>query len=245
MARLLDAINKAEIELNNNQAMLEQDRFLPVPAARPNAHLAPTRINSLRSQVLRHHRERGLKSIMLTGAYPDDGTTTTAVSLATTLSMDCGLKILLADADIQRPRLHDVFKTSPSDGLTDPRETISPVRSAAKRWDRENCISCPPANPVMQATGISTPADFVDFLGASRKNFDFVILDTAPVLSHPDSLAICSKVDGVIIVIAHGKVRRQAAQRLKAVLENAGANLLGVVVNRRRHYIPDWIYSKL
>jgi capsular exopolysaccharide synthesis family protein len=244
MARLLDAINKAEIELHNNQSKLEPDRFLPVPAARPNVHLAPTRINSLRSQVLRHYRERGVKSIMLTGAYPDDGTTTTAVSLATTLSMDCGLKILLTDADIQRPRLHDVFKTSPSDGLTDPENDF--VGSiGGKKVGPGELYFLPAGKSGYAGDGYFDSRRFVDFLELSRKSFDLVILDTAPVLSRPDSLAICSKVDGVIIVIAHGKVRRQAAQRLKAVIENAGANLLGVVVNRRRYYIPDWIYRSL
>jgi capsular exopolysaccharide synthesis family protein len=244
MPKLLDAINKAQNDLNNSQAMLERDRLLPVPAARTNTHLAPTRINSLRNQVLRHHRERGVKIIMLTGAYPDDGTTTTAVSLATTLSMDCGLKILLTDADIQSPKLHDVFKTSPSDGLTDPANNFAGSISGKKVGPGE-LYFLPAGKSGHAGDGYFDSRRFLDFLGVSRKNFDFVILDTAPVLSHPDSLAICSKIDGVIIVIAHGKVRRQAAQRLKAILENAGANLLGVVVNRRRHYIPEWIYNKL
>jgi len=244
MPRLLDAINKAEIELNNSQAMRERDRSLPVRTERPNAPLAPTRINSLRSHVLRHHRERGVKIIMLTGAYPNDGTTTTAVSLATALSMDCGLKILLTDADIQRPSLHDVFKTSPGDGLTDPVNDFTGLINGKKVGPGE-LYFLPAGKSGHAGEGYFDSRRFLDFLGGSRKNFDFVILDTAPVLSHPDSLAICSKVDGVIIVIAHGKVRRPAAQRLKAILENAGANLLGVVVNRRRHYIPDWIYRRM
>jgi capsular exopolysaccharide synthesis family protein len=244
MGRLLDAINKAEIELNNNQSRLEQDRFLPVPASCPNAHLAPTRINSLRSQVLRLHRERGLKSIMLTGAYPEDGTTTTAVSLATTLSMDCGAKVLLADADFKHPSLHEVFKTSPADGL--PAIIREKSKSIiCKKVGPGDLYFVPGGKLGLAADGYFDSPVFERFLRTSRKNVDFVILDTAPVLSNPDSLAICSKVDGVIIVIAHGKVRRQAAQRLKAILENAGANLLGVVVNRRPHYIPDWIYRWL
>jgi Mrp family chromosome partitioning ATPase len=83
------------------------------------------------------------------------------------------------------------------------------------------------------------------FRRSTLKNFDSAILDTAPVLGNPDSLSICAKVDGVIIVIARGGIRRKAAQRLKAVLENAVANLLGVVVNHRQRYIPDWIYHRM
>lgn len=244
MPRLLDAINKAQDELNKSQVILEQDRFLPVPATRATAHLAPTRINSLRSTVLRHHRERGLKSIMLTGAYPEDGTTTTAVSLATTLSMDCGAKVLLADADIKHPSLHEVFKTSPADGLPAIIREKSKVM-ICKKVGPGDLYFVPGGKPGLAADAYFDSPVFEGFLRTSRKSFDFVILDTAPVLSNPDSLSICSKVDGVIVVIAHGKVRRLAAQRLKALLENAGANLLGVVVNRRPHYIPDWIYRRL
>jgi protein-tyrosine kinase len=244
MPRLLDAINKAEVELRKKECELEPDRFLPATTARLRAPLAPTRINSLRSTVLRHHRERGLKSIMLTGAYAEDGTTTTAVSLATTLSMDCGAKVLLADADIKHPSLHDVFKTNPADGL--PAVISEKSKSVScKKVGPGDLYFIPGGKPGQTGDGYFDSPVFESFLRTSRKTFDFVILDTAPVLSNPDALAICSKVDGVIIVIAYGKVRRLAAQRLKAILENAGANLLGVVVNRRRHFIPDWIYNKL
>ena len=61
----------------------------------------------------------------------------------------------------------------------------------------------------------------------------------------PDSAAICSRVDGVIIVITYGKTRRQVGLRVKKELEDAGANVLGVIINRRKYYIPDWIYRRL
>jgi Mrp family chromosome partitioning ATPase len=52
-------------------------------------------------------------------------------------------------------------------------------------------------------------------------------------------------VDGVILVITYDKTRRQVAVRAKKDLEDAGANILGVVINRRKYYIPDWIYRRL
>ena len=86
---------------------------------------------------------------------------------------------------------------------------------------------------------------FDRFLQSAKEMFDYVIIDSAPVTTFADSQAICSKVDGVIIVIRYGVTRRQVATRVKKELEEAGAKLLGVVINRRKYYIPDWIYKRL
>ena len=79
----------------------------------------------------------------------------------------------------------------------------------------------------------------------SKKKFDYIIIDAAPIGSCPESQAICAKADGVLMVIESGKTRRQVAQRTKKELEDAGGKLLGLVLNRRRYYIPDWIYRRL
>lgn len=242
MGRLLDALSRAEKELKDKAAS-ERDYRLPVPAGQAEQQLIPARINSLRTQVLRQQRENGVKCVMLTSAYPGEGTSTIAVSLATSLSMDCGLKVLLVDANLERPKLHEVFKTSPRIGLTDIENNHLTI--SCKKVGPGEMFFINGGKSGHAFNGYFESQSFSQFLKTARKSFDFVILDTAPVLSNPDSLAICSKVDGVIIVIAHGKVRRQVAHRLKGALENAGANLQGVVVNRRRHYIPEWIYHRL
>ena len=78
-----------------------------------------------------------------------------------------------------------------------------------------------------------------------RHSFDYVIFDSAPIVGYPETQTLCSKVDGVIMVITYNKTRSHAAIRTKKELEDAGANILGVVINRRKYYIPDWIYRRL
>jgi capsular exopolysaccharide synthesis family protein len=245
MGRLLDAINKAETELRTREGAGEHICHLPVPSGRAQAHIAPARINHLRTQVLRQHRENGVRSIMLTGAYPGDGASTTAVSLATTLSVDCGLRVLLADADVKQPGLHDVFKVGRNDGLTDVIRGKNGTTVGCKLVGPGNLFLLPAGKANGAGEGYFDSPRFDGLLRASESKFDFVVIDSAPVLSNPDALAVCSKVDGVIIVIAYGGIRRPAAERLKTVLLTAGANLIGVVVNRRKHYIPDWVYRRL
>jgi len=86
---------------------------------------------------------------------------------------------------------------------------------------------------------------FESFLKLAREKFDFVILDAAPIGKYPEPQTICSKVDGVVMVITSGKTRRQVAQRVKNEVEDAGGTVLGVVINRRKYYIPEWIYKRL
>ena len=86
---------------------------------------------------------------------------------------------------------------------------------------------------------------FNKFLTAVRAVYDYIILDGPPVPSFSEARVICSKVDGVVLVVEAGKTREQVAVRAKKELEEAGGKVLGMVLNRRKYYIPEWIYKRL
>ena len=97
----------------------------------------------------------------------------------------------------------------------------------------------------------STPAplfessQFDAFLKSARDQFEYVIMDAPPVPRFSESRIICAKVDGVVLVVGSGKTRRQVALRAKKEIEDAGGKVLGLVLNRRKHYLPEWIYKRL
>jgi Mrp family chromosome partitioning ATPase len=78
-----------------------------------------------------------------------------------------------------------------------------------------------------------------------RESFDYLILDAPPVTIFSETQVISSKVDGVILILESGKTRRQVAQKAKKEIEAAGGNFLGVVLNKRKFYIPKWLYKRL
>lgn len=88
-------------------------------------------------------------------------------------------------------------------------------------------------------------ARFDDTLKQMRQKFDYVILDAPPVIGYAETKVMGKIVDGVILVIKSGKTRKQVAIRAKNELADAGAKVLGVMLNRRKHYIPEWIYKRL
>jgi len=78
-----------------------------------------------------------------------------------------------------------------------------------------------------------------------KERFDLIIVDTPPATMFPDGLAIVSQVDGVILVVEAEKTRWQVALNVREKIEKHGGNILGIVFNKRKFYIPDFIYKYL
>ncbi len=186
-----------------------------------------------------------VKTIVFTGTAHGVGCTTTSAGFANTLAQHCRLNVLLIDANIRSPRLHEVFNIEHNQGLTDLLTNGEEKISLFKKMGHGNLylIPCGKKVSVPQATFESTRFDKT--LKLMREKFDYVILNAPPVNSYAETKVMGKKVDGVMLVIESGKIRKQVAVRAKQELENAGAKVLGVILNRRKHYIPEFIYRRL
>ena len=247
MGKYLTALQKTEREHQKRiaEAPLPDESFQMTHSEASYAELVPKRIGFLKTKLLHGYRADSIKTIMFTGTSHKCGTTTTAVSLGTMLAKEAGYKVLLVDANIRNPGLHSVFNTELNGGICELIGTNGDNTFDFKRVG--------PAELYFMPCGIVSAGSkrhfdspkFESFLKLAREKFDFVILDTAPVGNYSDPQTICSKVDGVVMVITSGKTRRQVAQRVKKEVEDAGGTILGVVINRRKYYIPEWIYKRL
>ncbi|RZB33528.1 MAG: hypothetical protein SRB2_03957 [Desulfobacteraceae bacterium Eth-SRB2] len=182
---------------------------------------------------------------MITGAAHGDGTSFTASSFATTLARDCRLKVLLIDANLRFPTLHEVFKIDYNQGLSNLMTQEKEEASFFKKVGRGNLYLLPCGGNHTGALPLFESNRFDQTLKKMRDKFDYVLLDSPPVNDCAESRVIASKVDGVILVIESGKTRSQVAVKAKQELEDAGANILGVILNRRKYHIPEWIYKRL
>jgi capsular exopolysaccharide synthesis family protein len=247
MGKVLDALQRAEREHQKKilGAPLTDESFGITHSESSYAGLVPKRISFLKTKLLRTYRADSIKTIMFTGTSHKCGTTTTAISLGTMLAKEAGYKVLLVDTNIRNPGLHSVFDMEPTAGIC---ELIGGNGSNAFEFKRVG-----PARLYFVPCGIVSADSnrkfdsprFESFLKLAREKFDFVILDAAPIGKYPEPQTICSKVDGVVMVITSGKTRRQVAKRVKNEVEDAGGTVLGVVINRRKYYIPEWIYKRL
>ncbi len=187
----------------------------------------------LRCEIEYLRRSRSLSVIGVTSPGVGDGKTTTAVNLAGTLSQDPQARVLLVDADLRRPSAAPLLGFGDrGDGpglvgaiLDHGRSLVSVVR---KR---------PPFNLSVLPAGRSHDLPFEllrsprvgDLLAEARQEFDFVVVDTPPLLLLPDCRALAQRVDGFLLVVsAHKTPRRALAASLSALDEE---KTIGIVFN--------------
>ena len=172
---------------------------------------------------------RKLTSLLVTSPDQAEGKTTTSSNLAWAMSA-VDHRVVLADVDFRRPRIHEVFRCPPEPGLSDNLLQGTPLNQLALRVDDER------TNMVVIPTGVQppSPGDFVaspafsSLLRDLETEADLVILDSPPVLPVSDALSIARQVDGVIITARAGRTSKQQLAKTVESLRAVGADVLGV-----------------
>jgi Mrp family chromosome partitioning ATPase len=82
-------------------------------------------------------------------------------------------------------------------------------------------------------------------LTTAKEAFDYILLDSSPVTQSAETRIICGKVDGVVLIVEAGKTRRKVALKAKSEIEGSGGIFLGTILNKRKFYIPNWLYRRL
>jgi len=170
------------------------------------------------------------KVIQVTSPGPGDGKTTLAANLAVAIA-DSGKKVLLVDADFRRPRIGKLLGLDGTAGLGSLFAGDVELSDLVQQTAVENLWAIPcgprPHNPA----DLLTSSQFKDFIEVVREKYDFVIVDSPPVLAVTDPSAIAPRVDGVLFVLRLSKHAREAALRATETIATVGGRILGLVVN--------------
>jgi succinoglycan biosynthesis transport protein ExoP len=184
----------------------------------------------LRTGLAFANAERPLHTIAVTSPGPSEGKSTISVNLATVLAQG-GSRVLLIDADLRHPVLHTVFKHGKKPGLSDLIILNSDPAQAifATGQDGLFCLPCGTIPP--------SPADLLT-LNATRAllerlegMYDYVVIDTPPVLVAADTPILGALADTSIMVVRAGRTALDALEDARAAMLNGGAHLSGLVVN--------------
>ncbi|MCE9608420.1 MAG: polysaccharide biosynthesis tyrosine autokinase [Planctomycetia bacterium] len=175
-------------------------------------------------------RGEGHKVVQVTSPDPGDGKSTFTANLAVSLAQT-GKRVLLVDADFRRPRVAKIFGIESSLGLSGVIQGTAELPEAVVPSTVENLSLLPcgprPANP----SELLGSQQFRELVETLREGYDFVLIDTPPVLAVTDPCVVAPRVDGVILLIRITKDVRPHARRSVESLQELGANILGVVVN--------------
>jgi protein-tyrosine kinase len=175
------------------------------------------------------HNTTGLRVIMVASAVAGEGKTLTASNLALTFSESYQKRVLLIDADLRRPSLHTVFRLDTAlglgDGLLSTGETKMLVRQVSPRL-----AVLPAGRPSSDPMAGLTSERMRRLLEEAKQSFDWVILDTPPVMLLPDSHLLASMVEGAVLVVRAGSTPHDLVKRSADAIGRS--RILGVVLNR-------------
>jgi protein-tyrosine kinase len=197
-----------------------------------------TEMRRLYSNIRHHHGNPDMRSFLVTSSHRGEGKSTISSHLALTVARFKGKKSLIVDADLRRPRLHEIFGVPKEPGLLECLEGKLDPLEAVKSTPVENLKVIPAGSRVVSPAHLFEGDILAEIFKKIRFYYDIVIVDSAPVIPVSDPMLISSEVDGVILVLLAGKTPRKVAMRARDILLDANANLLGVVVNNLSEVLP-------
>jgi polysaccharide biosynthesis transport protein len=196
----------------------------------PDGHLAEA-YRVLRTNLIFSMPADKGRVVIVSSANPGEGKTTTAANLAAALSMN-GAKVLVLDADLRRPTLHQHLGVQKAPGLSDvivgrnqPADVIQ-----ATRYKGLYVLPCGHAAP--------NPAELLDsnamrdIVGGLKHHYDWVLVDTPPILAMADTPILCPIADGVLLVLAAEVTLRPAIERARDQILAVGGKVTGAVLNK-------------
>jgi succinoglycan biosynthesis transport protein ExoP len=190
---------------------------------------------SLRAAVSLLGKGGGPRSVLFTSALPDEGKTFVSCNYALAVSQ-IGLKTLLIDLDLRRSSVHRLFNLENNKGFVEMVNEGLKLEAAAHRDVARNLDvltsggRCP--NPAELLSG----PGFTQVIQAAMKTYDRVVVDCSPVNLVSDSLLIASSIQSVCLVLRAAKTTRRDALHALTLLQRAGVELSGLVLNA----IPPW-----
>ena len=212
-----------------------------VPAVRGDKHPVLTSshvphdfgeaFRSLRTSLISRYPGEGTKIITVTSAQPLEGKTTTAANIAMALAYG-GSRVLLIDADMRRPGLHRPLRLTNERGLSQVLIGQARVRDVIQRTVDPNLLAI---------TAGKTPPNPSELLASERMKtllanlshgpFDWIVIDTPPVLAVTDAVILAPTVSGVTFVVGSEMTRRRLAERALETITAAHPKMTAVVLN--------------
>jgi capsular exopolysaccharide synthesis family protein len=202
----------------------------------------------LRSRLGLMQKQQGIKTVLITSSVPDEGKTFMASGLAGVFAQEPGKRVLLIDADMRKPKSGAAFGVDGNArlGLSNVLRGELPFQKALlQATNPEFCLlpsGALPSNP----SELLSSRQFEEMLRTAAENFDWVILDSPPVVSLSDTTLLAPLCDAIVLVVRANSTPSKLV--LNAINRIGRDRICGVVVNRQKHvhhsrYYYQYYYS--
>ena len=199
------------------------------------------------SEIFRHIRtniefstiDKEIKSISITSSQPGEAKTTTSINLAYIFATKYQ-RVLLIDCDLRKTMLHRYMKLSNKSGLTDALVEFGKTHQYNPDYMQKVSHSTFLGTLSILTGGIHVPnpsellgsSIFKDYMQILKKNYDFIIVDCAPVGTISDAIPVGNAVDGTIFVVSAKDTNRKDAAACVSLLQRNNVNVLGSVLTK-------------
>ena len=197
----------------------------------------------LKSMLIRETKQDFLNTIMITSAVDSEGKTLTAINLAITLAQELDHSILLIDADLRKPMIHNYLGIDYEYGLADCLRKDMDMSDVLIKTGIGNLVFLPAGKPVSNPVELLSSEKMKSLLKEIKRRYTdrYVIIDTPPILPFADALVLGELVDAVLFVVKEGRAQKKLIDNALALIENM--KVLGVVFNAVRQENLDGHYS--
>lgn len=187
---------------------------------------------------------KSISTLGITSCNRGEGVSTVAAQLSMAAAFT-GMRVLLVDFSWKHPAVHQLFNVPCSPGASDVLALDGPNDNLIQPSHISNLDLLTAGT---QAGNLNPERSFEkirSLIDSLRSNYDLTIFDLPEATKAGTSLALASVLDGVVFVVEAERVRWEVASRVQELLLRSGANVLGVVLNKRRFHIPNWLYRTL
>ncbi len=222
--RLDEAEDRKEPTL---RVVTPSDRYVVAMADRQSASAEQYRVLAARLEGL--WRQPDFQKIAVTSATPGEGKTVTSINVGYTLAKDFGRRVLLIDGDLKQPSLWRYMGSKPSTGLTDVLANRQSPEAVVRPMGHDQLAVLEAGLTSMNPTRVWKSSAITQLLAHFEKHYDYLIVDTPPVLTVVDATLIADVVDGVVVVVRSGMTPKGALQKALGLLPRP--KLVGTVLN--------------
>lgn len=236
--------NERDVELATDAAIIGGIVYDPKAASRPLIVQDDPRspraesFRTLRTNLQFLDVGHGGRSFIVTSSIQSEGKSTTAANLAIALA-DSGVRVLLVDADLRRPKVAKYMGLEGAVGLTDALIGRVQLDDVVQEWGRGRLSVLPAGTVPPNPSELLGSAAMGNLIKELRSRFDVVLFDAPPLLPVTDAAILSRFVGGVILVVAAGRANRHHVEGAISALENVGSSVAGIVLTMLPTKGPD------
>jgi len=260
MSKMFDSLRRAELARRRRNGEAGESRAEAALAASEtlSAPSAPSRngtgdlpeefvreLGMLRNSLQAAFPGKERRSLVFTSASHGEGVTTLALNYARMVALGGLERVLMVELNARRPSLFWRLGLTSEAGLTHYFKERRPLSSVAQTQSTYGFDVVHVGEKDPAQVQLHLDEQFPRFLAEASARYQTIIIDAPPVALAPETPPLTAFVDGVVMVVHCGKTRREIVQRSIHMIEQFEGSIVGIVLNRKKYYIPDFIYQRV